>query len=123
MEEHHRCESLGQADRFVAVHARASWGAAVLRAYGASIAWGKLLPGAAEVKTPILPAKDAGRMGHPRENKNKRALPDAADFFCGLDHGLAGFAREGLGEFGHVHDYAVDAVLGRGVRIDLGAHA
>jgi hypothetical protein len=50
-------------------------------------------------------------------------LPDAADFFWGLDHGLAGFAGEGLGEFGHVHDYAVDAVLGGRVRIDLGAHA
>jgi len=50
-------------------------------------------------------------------------LPDAADFFCWFHHGLAGFAGEGFGEFGHVHDNAVDAVLGRGVRIDLGAHA
>src|SRR6266481_4014124 len=50
-------------------------------------------------------------------------LPDEADFFCGLDHGLACFAAEGLSEFGHVHYYAVDAVLGWGVRIDLGAQA
>jgi hypothetical protein len=50
-------------------------------------------------------------------------LPDAADFFFGLDHGLAGFARERFSEFGHVHDYAVDAVLGWRMRVDLGAQA
>src|SRR5260221_12735737 len=51
----------------------------------------------------------------------RRRLPDAADFFWGFDHGLAGAARKGFGELRHVGDDAVDAVLGRRVRIGLRA--
>src|SRR6266404_4305868 len=48
-------------------------------------------------------------------------LPDAANFFWGFDHGLAGAAGKGFGEFRHVGDDAVDAVFGRGMRIGLRA--
>src|ERR1035437_7845627 len=48
-------------------------------------------------------------------------LPDAA----GLrpHHGLSCFAREGLGEFRHVPDHAVDAILFRGMRVGDGVGA
>src|SRR2546422_6825488 len=46
-------------------------------------------------------------------------LPDSASL--GAHHGLAGFAREGFGEFRHVSDYAVDAVLFRRVGVGDGA--
>ena len=46
-------------------------------------------------------------------------LPDTAGL--GAHHGLAGFAREGFGEFRHVSDYSVNAVLFRRVGVGDGA--
>ena len=51
------------------------------------------------------------------------ALPDAADFFWRVHHGLTGFAGERLPKLWHVDDDSVDAVLRGRVWIDLCTHA
>ena len=47
--------------------------------------------------------------------------PHLAHLVRGLHHRLAGLARERRAEFRHIHHHAVDAVLGRGVRVGDGA--